>query len=91
MGVPVPLGSGICRGYQGLAFAGDRTTTTRRNPPPVAADAAIWKTVLNAYSNAVGGPTNSGLVAAARSAKHAAWRWTPSFGGTLLVCVNVSI
>jgi hypothetical protein len=61
------------------------------NPPPVAADAVIWKRVLNAYSNAAGGPTNSGLVAAVRSAEHAPWRWTPSFGGTLLVCLNVRI
>ena len=65
--------------------------TALSNPPPVAADAVIWKTVLNAYSNAAGGPTNSGLVAAVRSAKNAAWTWTPSFGGTLLVCLNVSI
>ena len=61
------------------------------NPPPVAADAVIWRRVLNAYSNAAGGPTNSGLVAAVRSAKNAAWTWTPSFGGTLLVCLNVNI
>jgi len=61
------------------------------NPPPVAADAVIWKRVLTAYSNAAGGPTNSGLVAAARSAENAAWTWTPSFGGTLLVCLNVNI
>jgi hypothetical protein len=65
--------------------------TALGDPPPVAADAVIWKRVLNAYSNAAGGPTNSGLVAAVRSAKNAAWTWTPSFGGTLLVCLNVSI
>jgi hypothetical protein len=56
------------------------------NPPPVARDAAIWKRVLSAYSNAAGDPTNAGLVAVARSADRAAWRWTPSFGGTLLSC-----
>jgi len=61
------------------------------NPPPVAADAVIWKRVLNAYSNAAGDGTNSGLVAAVRSAQNAAWTWTPSFGGTLLVCLNVNI
>ena len=65
--------------------------TALGNPPPDATDAVIWKRVLNAYSNAAGGPTNSGLVAAVRSAKNAAWTWTPSFGGTLLVCLNVSI
>lgn len=65
--------------------------TALRNPPPDATDAAIWKRVLNAYSNAAGGPTNSGLVAASRSAKDAPWTWTPSFGGTLLVCLNTSI
>ena len=61
------------------------------NPPPVAADAVIWKRVLNAYSNTAGDGTNSGLVAAVRSAQNAAWTWTPSFGGTLLVCLNVNI
>jgi hypothetical protein len=65
--------------------------TALSNPPPVAADAAIWKKILNAYSNAAGSGTNAGLFAAARSAQHAAWRWTPSFGPTLLVCVNTSI
>jgi hypothetical protein len=60
------------------------------NLPPVARDAAIWKGVLNAYGNAAGGPSNAGLVAAARSADRAAWRWTPSFGGTLLSCLNAS-
>ena len=65
--------------------------TALSNPPPVAADARIWKRVLNAYSTAAGGPPNSGLVAAVRSAKNAAWTWTPSVGGTLLVCLNVSI
>jgi hypothetical protein len=59
-------------------------------PPPVAADAVIWKRVLNAYNNAANDPTNSGFVAAIRSASGAAWRWTPSFGGTLLVCLNAS-
>jgi len=61
------------------------------NPPPVAADARIWHRVLNAYSNAAGDPTSSGLVAASRSASKAAWHWTPSFGGALLVCLNVDI
>jgi hypothetical protein len=65
--------------------------TALANPPPVAADAVIWKRVLTAYSNAAGGPDNSGLVAAVRSAKNAAWNWTPPVGGTLLVCLNVSI
>ena len=65
--------------------------TALSNPPPVAADVRIWKRVLNAYSNAAGGPPKSGLVAAVRSAKNAAWTWTPSVGGTLLVCLNVSI
>jgi hypothetical protein len=60
------------------------------NPPPVARDAAIWKRVLNAYSNAAGDPTNAGLVAAARRADRAAWRWTPSFGGTLLSCLSTT-
>jgi hypothetical protein len=41
--------------------------TALGNPPPVARDAAIWKGVLNAYSNAAGDPTNAGLVAAVRS------------------------
>jgi len=59
-------------------------------PPPDAHDAAIWKRILNAYSNAAGAPTGAGLSAASRRAKHAAWTWTPSFGGTLLVCLNVS-
>jgi hypothetical protein len=31
--------------------------TALSNPPPVAADAAIWKRVLNAYSNAAVRPT----------------------------------
>lgn len=66
-------------------------TTALGNPPPVAPDAVIWKRVLTAYSNAAGDPTNSGLVAAVRSAKDAAWTWTPSVGGTLLVCLNVSV
>jgi hypothetical protein len=61
------------------------------DPPPVAADAAIWKGILNAYSNAAGGPTNAGLFAAARSARHAVWKWTPSFGSMPLVCLNTSI
>jgi hypothetical protein len=65
--------------------------TALGNPPPVAADAVIWKRVLTAYSNAAGESTNSGLVAVVRSANSAAWGWTPSFGGTLLVCLNVSI
>jgi hypothetical protein len=65
--------------------------TALGNPPPVRADAVIWIRVLNAYSNAAGGPDNSGLVAAVRSAKNAAWNWTPPVGGTLLVCLNVSI
>jgi uncharacterized protein YceK len=60
------------------------------NPPPVARNAAIWERVLNAYSNAAGDPTNAGLVAAARSADRAAWRWAPSFGGTLLSCLNTN-
>jgi hypothetical protein len=64
--------------------------TALGNPPPVVRDAAIWKRVLNAFSNAVGGPTNAGLVAAVRSADRAAWRWTPSFGGTLLSCLNTT-
>jgi hypothetical protein len=65
--------------------------TALGNPPPVAADAVIWKRVLTEYSDAAGGPTNSGLVAAVRSAEHAPWGWTPSFGGTLLVCLNVNV
>lgn len=64
--------------------------TALGNPPPVSRDAAIWKRVLNAYSNAAGDPTNAGLVAAARRADRAAWRWTPSFGGTLLSCLNTT-
>jgi hypothetical protein len=59
------------------------------DPPPVARDAAIWRKVLNAYSNAAGGSTNAGLVAAVREADHAAWRWTPS-SGTLLSCLNTN-
>jgi hypothetical protein len=64
--------------------------TALGNPPPVHRDAVIWKRVLNAYSNAAGDPTNAGLVAAVRSADRAAWRWTPSFGGTLLSCLNTT-
>jgi hypothetical protein len=60
------------------------------NPPPVARDAAVWKRVLNAYGDAAGDPTNSGLVAVVRSAGRAAWRWTPSFGGTLLSCLSTN-
>jgi hypothetical protein len=60
------------------------------NPPPVSRDAVIWERVLNAYSNAAGDPTNAGLVAAVRRADRAAWRWTPSFGGTLLSCLNTT-
>jgi len=59
------------------------------NPPPVARDAAIWRKVLNAYSNAAGDPTSAGLVAAVREADHAAWRWTPS-SGMLLSCLNTN-
>jgi hypothetical protein len=57
------------------------------NPPPVAADALIWRRVLHEYSNAANAPTNSEFVEAVRTAKNAAWTWTPSFGGTLLVCL----
>lgn len=65
--------------------------TALDNPPPVAADAVIWKRILSAYSNAAGGPTSAGLVAASRRATHAPWAWTPSPGVTLLVCLSTSI
>jgi hypothetical protein len=65
--------------------------TALGNPPPVHRDAVIWKRVLNAYSNASGDPTSAGLVAAVREAQHAAWRWTPSFGGTLLSCLSTNL
>ena len=29
--------------------------------------------------------------AASVCAEHAPWGWTPSFGGTLLVCLNVNV
>jgi hypothetical protein len=88
--VAVNSGSGSSSLEADITSLQTDVATALGNPPPVAADAAIWKTVLNAYSNAAGGPTNSGLVEAARSAKHAAWKWTPP-GGPPLVCVNVSI
>jgi hypothetical protein len=65
------------------------------NPPPVAADAVIWREVLNAYINAAGDSTDSGLVAdsglvrAVRMADDARWGWAPSTG-SLLGCLNVS-
>jgi hypothetical protein len=64
--------------------------TALRNPPPAARDAAIWKRVLDAYSSAADDSTNAGLVAAVRSADRVAWRWNPSFGRTLLSCLNTN-
>lgn len=63
--------------------------TALGNPPPVARDRAIWKKVLNAYSNAAGDAANAGLVAAVREADHAAWRWAPSSGAPLS-CLNTN-
>jgi hypothetical protein len=68
----------------------DDVATALANPPPVRADARIWRRVLNAYSNAAGGPTSSGLVAVSRSAQHAASDWRPS-SGPLLACFSTSI
>ena len=89
--VAVNTGSGSSSLAADIIRLQEDIATALGNPPPVAADAVIWKRVLTAYSNTAGGPTNSGLVAASRSAKNAEWTWTPSFGGTLLVCLNVSI
>jgi hypothetical protein len=87
----------VNEGTGSSSLAGDVTTlqtavaAAEGNPPPVPADAVIWRRVLIEYSEAAGGPTNLGLVAAVRSAEHAPWGWTPSFGGTLLVCLNVNV
>ena len=89
--VQVNSGTGSSRLTGDITRLQTDIATALGNPPPVAADARIWKRVLNAYSNAAGSGTNAGLFAAARSAQHAAWGWKPSFGPTLLVCVNTSI
>jgi hypothetical protein len=59
-------------------------------PPPVRADARIWRRILNAYSNAAGDATSSGLVVASRTAQHAAWGWAPP-SGPLLACISTNI
>jgi hypothetical protein len=88
--VAISSGSGSSSLEADITSLQHDVTKALSNPPPVAADATIWETVLNAYSDDAGDPTNSGLVAAARSSEDAAWNWAPSFGGTLLVCVNVN-
>jgi hypothetical protein len=87
----VNSGTGVSSLQADITSLQDDVATALADPPPVERDARIWRRVLNAYGNAAGDPTSSGLVAAARSAKDAPWRWTPSFGGTLLTCINVNV
>jgi hypothetical protein len=89
--VAINSGTGSSNLHGNLSTLHTDVATALSNPPPVARDAAIWKTVLNAYSKAAGGSTNAGLVAAARSADRAAWRWAPPFGGTLLSCLSTAV